>query len=95
MAEAVSAPVALLGGVDSVAAMDEAMAAGFEWVVMGRALLADPDFIPRLASGEAVVSRCTHCNECVAEMDRDGLRCVLDDEHPPLKLLDAEVHRHR
>ena len=78
MADAVSVPVALLGGVDSAAAIDQAVDAGFEWVVMGRALLADPDFIPRLASGEAIVSRCTHCNECVAEMDRDGLRCVLD-----------------
>ncbi len=43
---------------------------------MGRALLADPDFIERLESGEAVHSRCTHCNECVAQMD-SGLRCVL------------------
>jgi hypothetical protein len=23
-------------------------------------------------------SRCTHCNVCVAEMDRGGVRCVLD-----------------
>jgi len=76
--EAVDVPVALLGGVDSAAAVGQAMEAGFEFVAMGRALLADPDFISRLASGEAVVSRCTHCNACVAEMDRGGVRCVLD-----------------
>ena len=74
------APVALLGGVDSSRAMREAFAAGFEYVAMGRALLADPDFLERLAQGEEVVTRCTHCNCCVAEMDRGGVRCVLDDE---------------
>jgi 2,4-dienoyl-CoA reductase-like NADH-dependent reductase (Old Yellow Enzyme family) len=77
IAEAVDVPVALLGGVDSAAAVAQAMDRGFAFVAMGRALLADPDFIPRLASGEAVVSRCTHCNACVGEMDRGGVRCVL------------------
>ncbi len=75
--DAVSIPVALLGGVDSSAVIRGALARGFSLVAMGRALLADPDFIERLARGEEPVSRCTHCNECVAEMDRGGVRCVL------------------
>ena len=75
--DAVDAPVGLLGGVDSAAAIARAMARGFDFVVMGRALLADPDFVARLAAGEDVVSRCTHCNECVAAMDQGGVRCVL------------------
>jgi len=79
ISDAVDAPVALLGGVDSAEAVSQAMDEGFEFVALGRALLADPDFIPRLAAGEAVVSRCTHCNACVGEMDRGGVRCVLDD----------------
>ena len=54
-----------------------AMARGFGRVVRGRALLADPDFVHRLAAGEDVVTRCDHCNLCVAEMDLDGVRCVL------------------
>jgi 2,4-dienoyl-CoA reductase-like NADH-dependent reductase (Old Yellow Enzyme family) len=78
IAAAVDVPVALLGGVDSAAAVSQAMERGFAFVAMGRALLADPDFIPRLAAGEAVVSRCTHCNACVGEMDRGGVRCVLE-----------------
>jgi len=78
--ESVDIPVALLGGVDSASAVAEAMERGFEFVVMGRALLADPDFIPRLAAGEAIVSRCTHCNACVGEMDKGGVRCVLGDQ---------------
>lgn len=79
MADAVHVPVVLLGGVDSRAMVDQAMGAGFEMVALGRALLADPDFILRLAAGENIVSRCTHCNACVGEMDRGGVRCVLDD----------------
>jgi 2,4-dienoyl-CoA reductase-like NADH-dependent reductase (Old Yellow Enzyme family) len=75
--DAVQVPVALLGGVDSVAALDRAFDRGFPFVVMGRALLADPDFVERLTAGERVVSRCDHCNLCVAEMDRGGVRCVL------------------
>ncbi len=75
--DAVSIPVALLGGVDSSAVIRGALARGFSLVAMGRALLADPDFIERLARGDEPVSRCTHCNQCVAEMDRGGVRCVL------------------
>jgi hypothetical protein len=39
---------------------------------MGRALLREPDLLRRYARGEAREARCTHCNECVAEMDRPG-----------------------
>ena len=70
------APICLLGGVDSAAAVNQAMDRGFRFVVMGRALLADPDFIERMAQGEAVVSRCNHCNQCVAQMN-GGVKCVL------------------
>jgi len=81
---AVHAPVALLGGVDSARAVNQATDRGFDFVVMGRALLADPDFIPRLAAKEDVVSRCTHCNQCVAHMNR-GVACVLEPR-PGLRL---------
>ncbi len=74
---ATSAPTILLGGVDSAAAMQTAMDDGFEFVAIGRALLADPDLIARIAAGEAFETRCDHCNVCVAEMERDGVRCIL------------------
>lgn len=73
----VDVPVSLLGGVDSADAVEQAMNSGFELVALGRALLADPDFIPRMEAGEQVVSRCTHCNACIGEMDIGGVRCVL------------------
>ncbi|MFT5681327.1 MAG: 2,4-dienoyl-CoA reductase-like NADH-dependent reductase (Old Yellow Enzyme family) [Myxococcota bacterium] len=74
--DAVTVPVVLIGGIDSAAAIRQAMARGFGFVAMGRALLADPDFIARMEDGEDVISRCNHCNECVALMD-EGVHCVL------------------
>lgn len=75
---AVSVPVALLGGVDSAAAVRKAMGAGFAFVALGRALLADPEFVSRMEAGEDVHSRCTHCNRCIGAMDSGGVRCVLE-----------------
>lgn len=75
--QAVDIPVGLLGGVDSADVVDRALDAGFAFVVMGRALLADPDFIARFGAGERITSRCTHCNLCVATFDDGGVRCVL------------------
>jgi len=74
---AVSMPLVLLGGALSIDDLDTAMREGFEFVAMGRALIADPDLVDRLRRGTATRSRCTSCNACVAEMDRDGVRCVL------------------
>ncbi len=48
-------------------------------VARGRALIHDPDFILKAAKDPTHVSGCTHCNICVAEMDRGGVRCVLND----------------
>jgi 2,4-dienoyl-CoA reductase-like NADH-dependent reductase (Old Yellow Enzyme family) len=62
-------PLILLGGITNRDTMDLAMAEGFDFVAMGRALLAEPDLINRIqADGDAhsVFSACTHCNECMA-----------------------------
>ncbi|HVO22387.1 MAG TPA: NADH:flavin oxidoreductase [Candidatus Margulisiibacteriota bacterium] len=75
--QAVRMPLVLLGGALSIDNLDTAMREGFEFVAMGRALIADPDLINRMQRGEVTRSRCTSCNKCVAEMDRDGVRCVL------------------
>lgn len=79
---AVRVPVVLLGGALSLASLDSAMAEGFDFVAMGRALIADPDLVVRMQRGQTTRSRCTSCNVCVAEMDRGGVRCVLDDAAP-------------
>ncbi len=62
-------PLILLGGVTNRDTMDDAMAAGFDFVAMGRALLAEPDLINQIqADGQAhsVKSVCDHCNKCMA-----------------------------
>ncbi|WP_166903027.1 NADH:flavin oxidoreductase [Mycobacterium sp. DL440] len=61
-------PIILLGGITNRETMDRAMAAGFDFVAMGRALLAEPDLLNRIkAESEkgSVKSLCTHCNECM------------------------------
>jgi 2,4-dienoyl-CoA reductase-like NADH-dependent reductase (Old Yellow Enzyme family) len=66
-----SMPLILLGGITRRETMDLAMAEGFQFVAMGRALLAEPDLINRIAAdGDAhsVRSACNHCNKCVVSI---------------------------
>jgi 2,4-dienoyl-CoA reductase-like NADH-dependent reductase (Old Yellow Enzyme family) len=78
--DAVDIPVILLGGLKSIDAIEAALAEGFAAVSMGRALIHDPDFPRKLQAGEVKASACEPCNECIAEMDRGGVRCVRVDQ---------------
>jgi 2,4-dienoyl-CoA reductase-like NADH-dependent reductase (Old Yellow Enzyme family) len=78
---ALTLPLILLGGVSSLASIQQAMAEGFDFVAMGRALLREPDLVARLAAGEATVGTCTHCNKCIPSIFT-GTRCVLDHPEP-------------
>jgi len=70
-------PLILLGGITNRETMDSAMAEGFQFVAMGRALLAEPDLINRIArDGAAVRSACTHCNRCMPTI-YTRTRCVV------------------
>ncbi|GED96697.1 NADH:flavin oxidoreductase [Gordonia crocea] len=62
---AVRMPLILLGGVTDRDSIDTAMAEGFDFVAMGRALLREPDLPNRLAADPTVRSQCTHCNLCM------------------------------
>lgn len=73
----VQLPLSYLGGIDSKQGIDEVASHGFEFISIGRALIHDPAFIQKIASGEIDQSGCTRCNQCVVEMDRGGVRCVL------------------
>jgi 2,4-dienoyl-CoA reductase-like NADH-dependent reductase (Old Yellow Enzyme family) len=64
--EAVSLPLAFIGGVKSTENVAQIMAAGFEAVVMGRALLREPDLINKWQSNSEEPSLCDNCNSCVA-----------------------------
>jgi 2,4-dienoyl-CoA reductase-like NADH-dependent reductase (Old Yellow Enzyme family) len=74
--QAVRLPLVLLGGIKSRAAVERAMGEGFELVGMGRALLHDAALPRKLAEGAVAASACVPCNQCIAEMDRGGVRCV-------------------
>ncbi|EFD79090.1 oxidoreductase [Mycobacterium tuberculosis T85] len=70
-------PLILLGGITNRTTMDLAMAEGFDFVAMARALLAEPDLVNRIAAeGSQVRSACTHCNQCMATIYR-RTHCVV------------------
>ncbi|WP_431922531.1 NADH:flavin oxidoreductase [Amycolatopsis tucumanensis] len=71
---AVDLPLILLGGITRLETMERAMAEGFQFVAMARALLREPDLPLRLRAGAR--SLCVHCNRCMPTIYR-GTRCVL------------------
>jgi len=83
MRAAVRLPLVLLGGVKSLAGIDQALGEGFELVGMGRALLHDPALPRKMERGEVTASACVPCNECIAEMDRGGVRCTRREGSAP------------
>lgn len=76
---AVDLPLVLLGGIEDRATIEQAMAEGFDFVAMGRALLREPDLVGRLAAGSPDAGLCIHCNKCMATI-YTGTRCVLVDD---------------
>jgi 2,4-dienoyl-CoA reductase-like NADH-dependent reductase (Old Yellow Enzyme family) len=72
-------PLVLLGGINHRATIDQAMAEGFDFVAMARALLREPGLPNRLAADEAGTGLCIHCNKCLPTI-YSGTRCVLVDD---------------
>jgi 2,4-dienoyl-CoA reductase-like NADH-dependent reductase (Old Yellow Enzyme family) len=78
---ALSLPLILLGGINTVATIRQAMAEGFEFVAIGRALLRDPALVSKMAAGTATAGNCIHCNKCMVSI-YSGTRCVIDHPEP-------------
>jgi 2,4-dienoyl-CoA reductase-like NADH-dependent reductase (Old Yellow Enzyme family) len=76
----VGLPLVLLGGIRSLAQLQQAGEEGFEFVSMGRPLIHDAELINKMQRGELAASPCEPCNRCVAEMEHEGIRCT----HPEL-----------
>ena len=74
--EALDMPLVLLGGINRRETIERAMADGFNFVAMGRALLRDPDLVNGMVAGRASESLCVHCNRCMATIYA-GTHCVL------------------
>jgi 2,4-dienoyl-CoA reductase-like NADH-dependent reductase (Old Yellow Enzyme family) len=79
--KALSIPLILLGGINTVETIQRAMNEGFEYVAMGRALLRDPALVDKMASGAAREGNCIHCNKCMVSIF-SGTRCVIDHPEP-------------
>jgi 2,4-dienoyl-CoA reductase-like NADH-dependent reductase (Old Yellow Enzyme family) len=73
---ALDLPLILLGGVNRLDTVQRALAEGFAFVAMGRALLREPDLPRRMREDAATEGLCIHCNKCMPTIYR-GTHCVL------------------
>jgi 4,4'-dithiodibutanoate disulfide reductase len=74
--EALTMPLILLGGVNTMDTVETALAEGFEFVAMARALLRDPELVNKFQADATREGLCVHCTKCMATI-YDGTRCVL------------------
>jgi len=79
--DALDMPLILLGGINRLDTIEQAVADGFDFVAMARALLREPDLVNKMRKGVASESLCIHCNKCMPTIYR-GTRCVLVDPQP-------------
>ncbi|KAD3633047.1 NADH:flavin oxidoreductase [Arthrobacter yangruifuii] len=77
-----NAKLILLGGVNNMLHLEAAMAEGFEFAAMGRALLREPDLINRLAEDPTKPGLCIHCNKCMFTV-YGKTHCVLAEAVQP------------
>ena len=71
-------PLMLLGGINRRDTMEQAMAQGFDFVAMGRALLREPVLVNELIAGRQADGVCIHCNLCMPTI-YTGTRCPVRD----------------
>ena len=79
--ERVDMPLIFLGGINNLSTVRQAMADGFDFVAMGRAVLREPDLINRMQEGTQTEGICIHCNRCMVSI-WSGSRCVVDVPDP-------------
>lgn len=70
-------PLVYVGGVISSEGIDRIMDAGFDMIALGRALIAEPDFVRKVQQDPTHRSPCDQCNICVGYLDKKGMQCVL------------------
>jgi len=74
--ETLDMPLILLGGLNELHTVDTALAEGFEFVAMARALLRDPGLVNRFRDETATAGLCVHCMKCMPTV-YSGTRCVI------------------
>lgn len=73
---ALSMPLILLGGINRLDTAEDALAEGFEFVAMARALLRDPFLVNRFCDDAATEGLCVHCMKCMPTV-YSGTHCVV------------------
>ncbi|MDE6057058.1 MAG: NADH:flavin oxidoreductase [Muribaculaceae bacterium] len=76
--------LSLVGGIYSEEAIDRVLETT-DFVSIARTLLTQPDFILKLKNGEALKSRCIHCNKCFEIFATKYERCVFGPVNPKLE----------
>ncbi|MGD9765788.1 MAG: NADH:flavin oxidoreductase [Candidatus Binatia bacterium] len=75
-------PLMLLGGVNRLETIEHALADGYQFVALARALIRRPDLVRAYADGIATDAGCTHCNLCLLPVGREPTACPLRE--PPV-----------
>jgi 2,4-dienoyl-CoA reductase-like NADH-dependent reductase (Old Yellow Enzyme family) len=69
--------VCYIGGVCTNDSIRTLMAAGFDFIQLGRALIFDPDFPKRAQAHAGYENGCSHCNQCATLIEAPGgVYCV-------------------
>ena len=67
-------PLIYVGGCVSRTGIEKVLDSGFECVQMARSLVAEPDFVNRMANGQER-SVCDHVNYCIGRMYTIDMKC--------------------
>ena len=73
--QALKMPLIYVGGLTSLAKMEEVLGAGFQGLQVARALVHDTDFVNKLRTGAEKCSGCGHSNYCIGRMYTLEMKC--------------------
>ncbi len=95
----VNVPVMVVGRIQTPEQAEEVLKSGAaDMVVLGRQMLADPDWANKASVGNiAAIRRCISCENCIDSMNRQSLACAINPftgRESELLLTKTEVPRH-